>query len=233
MEAKPTYFKQLILPLLIIILLLAAINLVSAQFFQRQIYSFDQKIDQSTNRLNTAAELDTLAQQIKYYDEVLTQSARNYTFTQQEGWKNRYSRIEPLLDTAIKRAIHRGTDLDVGIFSQIDEANVALVALELQAIEWVEKGQTGQALELLNSEDYTAYKQVYSQGLEEYAQVKRRENERAFDHLIETLRQQTLDLEKAASTFALRTSVFSSLFIVLAVLVFFFYRQKLKRKKSH
>ena len=41
-------------------------------------------------------------QLMRYYEEVLTQSARNYAFTQDKKWEQRYITIEPESDKIIK-----------------------------------------------------------------------------------------------------------------------------------
>jgi signal transduction histidine kinase len=122
----------------------------------------------SIELLNEAAYLDGLARLIHYYDEVLTQSARNYAFTQDKTWEERYQSTEPELDRVIKDAIAKGDETDVQFFSSVDKANIALVEMEYQAIELTNAGQPEQAIEILESEQYFEQKRIYDQALRDY-----------------------------------------------------------------
>ena len=46
-------------------------------------------------QVNEASHLDSISQLIRYDDEVLTQSARNYAFTGDAKWKTRYEEYVP------------------------------------------------------------------------------------------------------------------------------------------
>ncbi len=71
--------------------------------------------------------LDELADQIQYYDEVLTQSARNYAFTGDRKWRDRYTDTEPKLELVINEAIDEGNEEEKALFSSIDASNVYLI----------------------------------------------------------------------------------------------------------
>lgn len=62
----------------------------------------NKDIPESIRSTHETSHLDSLAQFIRYYDEVLTQSARNYVFTQDKQWERRYKDTEPKLDMIIK-----------------------------------------------------------------------------------------------------------------------------------
>ncbi|MCX6773051.1 MAG: hypothetical protein NTV88_04770, partial [Candidatus Micrarchaeota archaeon] len=81
-------------------------------------------------QLIDASHLNGLAQTIRYYDEVLTQSARNYAFTGDKKWKDRYETAVPELDKAIQAAKAEGDEQDEQFFSSVDSANIALVGME-------------------------------------------------------------------------------------------------------
>lgn len=120
--------------------------------------------------LKDASRLNSLAQMIRYYDEVLTQSARNYAFTADRKWKDRYLLAEPELDKDIKQAIAGGDSEDAKYFSSVDKANIALVAMEHQSIDLVGQGQASEAIKILESEEYWRQKAVYEQGLKNYVE---------------------------------------------------------------
>jgi len=112
--------------------------------------------------------MDDYAQLIQYYDEVLTQSARNYAFTQDKKWEERYREAEPKLIEVLDKAIDAGGDLEKEFVSQIDEANMVLVAMEYAAIDLVNAGKTSEAIDILESQEYWDYKNFYLDGLNDY-----------------------------------------------------------------
>jgi len=203
-------------------MLTAGQYLVLNRIFEGKITYLTNEIDKGLDKLAIARDLDTVAQKIKYYDEVLTQSARNYVFTQKESWKNRYTATEPLLDADISKAIDSGSDFDMGIFSQIDEANLALVDLELNSIELVDEKKISEALAILEGSQYKDYKHLYSQGLNHYLEVKSQENTRAFNKLEKTMGQEINKLGDLVFNIVLFQSIFLGIFTALVALIVFF-----------
>lgn len=119
-------------------------------------------------RLDTTSDLNSIAQFIRYYDEVLTQSARNYAFTGDMKWRNRYTAAAPELDKLIKQAISLGDTEDKKIFSSIDTSNLALVTMEEKSLNFVDKGQKQAAIDILEGAEYAKQKVIYQQGLVQY-----------------------------------------------------------------
>lgn len=157
--------------LIIIVAFLSILCTTPAVILYYRSLSFDKnfsQISQTINSFTNASELNSLSQFIRYYDEVLTQSARNYAFTGDVFWKNRYNNAVPELDSKIKEAIDRGTPEDKTIFKSIDAANQALIIMEIKSIDLVDKNQKTQAQKILNSEDYSQQKTIYQNGLEKY-----------------------------------------------------------------
>jgi len=127
-----------------------------------------REIPAAAAELEHASHLFNEAQLIRYYDEVLTQSARNFAFTQEEKWADRYGDMEPLLDQSIKRAIGVGDETDRQFFAQVDSANLALVEMEYRAISLVDQGRASEAVSILESDEYWAQKQFYWNGLKSF-----------------------------------------------------------------
>ncbi len=126
------------------------------------------KIPAIVNHIVETSHQDSTSQFIRYYDEVLTQSARNYAFTQDKKWELRYRQVEPKLDRMIKRAIEEGGETDKEFFSGVDKANLALVQMEYKAIELVNSNRPWEAVEILESSEYWEHKDSYEQGLRNY-----------------------------------------------------------------
>ncbi len=133
----------------------------------------DQALPQAVARVARDSELDALSEQIRLYDEILTQSARNYAFTQDVKWKSRYLDAEPVLDRHIKDAEARGGSEDSAFFHKIDEANRVLVLMEYRAIEAVDDGRPSDAQTILESDEYWHHKALYKDGLDHYSERKR------------------------------------------------------------
>ncbi|HXG74589.1 MAG TPA: ATP-binding protein [Candidatus Nitrosotenuis sp.] len=107
-------------------------------------------------------------QLMRYYDEVLTQSARNYAFTADRKWETRYKAIEPLSDKLLKDAILHADDSVKQFFITMDNANAKLVKMEYRAIELVNEGKPDEAVALLESQEYSKEKKILAEGLENF-----------------------------------------------------------------
>jgi PAS domain S-box-containing protein len=129
-------------------------------------------IPQSINEIKKTSKLDSLSQFIRYYDEVLTQSARNYAFTGDKKWEDRYKTVEPQLDTIIKEAISEGDAKDKECFASVDSANQALVKLEYKALSLTDSGNNKDAISILESKEYWDLKNVYQKGIMDYVSMR-------------------------------------------------------------
>jgi len=125
---------------------------------------------ESVRGLETASRLRELALLIDYYDEVLTQSARNYVFTQDKKWERRYRESEPKLIATLEEALEKGDRIDIEFLERIDKANLKLVEMEYRSIELVNNGHTQQAVDILESSQYWQQKKIYNQSLKAYVQ---------------------------------------------------------------
>ena len=162
---------------------LVVLSSLIAQFqFAQVTKELREELPESIEELSLNSRLDNLAKLIKYYDEVLTQSARNYAFTGDVWWKQRYHSVEPELDKAIKEAITNGDEIDVNIFNTIDRANLALVEMEIDSIKHVDVGNYEEAKSILEDNFYWQQKRIYEQGLRDYFEKRGL----AYDRSLET-----------------------------------------------
>jgi polar amino acid transport system substrate-binding protein len=132
--------------------------------------SIHESDTESIRSLEKASRLRELALLIDYYDEVLTQSARNYAFTQDKKWEKRYRESEPKLIATLEEALANGDRTDKEFLESIDKANLKLVEMEYRSIELVNSGQTQQAVDILESSQYWQQKKIYNQSLKAYVQ---------------------------------------------------------------
>jgi hypothetical protein len=82
--------RKLFAGLMAVILMGSAFSYVSLSQAAAPADATHESDTESIRDLETAARLRELALLIDYYDEVLTQSARNYTFTKDKKWERRY-----------------------------------------------------------------------------------------------------------------------------------------------
>ena len=118
--------KLLTLFSIVIIIFLALFSLSLIQLRQVDV-AIDTEIPTSLKEHKSAKKIAEFADSIRYYDEVLTQSARNYAFTQDKYWEERYLAAEPKLDYVIKETIKIGNEQTKKAFEAVDATNVALV----------------------------------------------------------------------------------------------------------
>ncbi len=116
--------------------------------------------------------LEQLRGTIIQLDEVLTMSVRMAAATGDLAWEDRYRRFEPQLDAAISEALRTASQANGSDTTRDTEAaNIKLVAMENSAFELVRQGRVEEANTLLFSEEYETQKQVYADGMEQFASV--------------------------------------------------------------
>ena len=160
--------SKLIIVFLIVVASIGTVGFVSISQLSEVNNSLKKDLPLGIDEIEKTSKLNGLSQFIRYYDEVLTQSARNYAFTQDKKWEDRYKQVEPELDKIIKEAIVEGDDKDKTFFSSVDTANLALVKLEYQSLGLVDQGHPTDAIKILESKEYWDLKGVYEQGLRDY-----------------------------------------------------------------
>lgn len=104
---------------------------------------------------------------MRYYEEVLAQSARNYAFTGDEKWEQRYRMLHPESDKLLKKAIETADKKDKEFFLAMDKANLDLVEMETKALELVNNDQASEAIKLLESDEYERRRKILRDGLTE------------------------------------------------------------------
>ncbi len=178
---------------------------------------------EAIERTRQAYRLDRIAQRIRYYDEALTQSARNYVFTSEDKWLQRYRDAKTELDDTIAEAMTFGEPVDSDIFYSVYSANNVLLKMEQRAIELTQLGRTEQALEILDSPEYAAQKQLYAASLAKYSATRTLAYNRAVEDsnsvLIGALASLREHTRTSATLVALMTA--TAFAVVLAASYFF------------
>ena len=170
------------------ILLMAALGIVSLWQLYKVAHPLRKDIPEAVAAAVRLQHLNSLSQLIRYYDEVLTQSARNFAFTRNPHWQQRYGDVEPKLDAAIKEVLRDGDQRDRELFTSIDQANLSLVEMEHRSMQLVQTGRAAEAVALLDSQGYWDQKAIYQMGLTDYAQRSAHESGDALDVSAERIR---------------------------------------------
>ncbi|HKC78740.1 MAG TPA: HAMP domain-containing sensor histidine kinase [Nitrosopumilaceae archaeon] len=110
-------------------------------------------------------------QLMRYYEEVLAQAARNYAFTGDKKWEQRYQILKPKSDRLLKNAIKTADKKYREFFLAMDKANLDLVEMETKALELVNNGQANEAVKLLESDEYERRRKILRDGLTEQVEA--------------------------------------------------------------
>ena len=196
------------------VVMVAFVGAVSLFQLCRIARPLNEDLPQGIGQISRTSHLDGLAQFIRYYDEVLTQSARNYAFTKEKKWEQRYRDVEPKLDQMIRQAIVKGDNEDVLFFSTVDKANLVLVEMECRSIELVDNGQAQEAVKILESDEYWRQKEIYAKGLVDYVHRRGAKYDDALEISTQTMQSLTSRTQKVISVYRL-----SILISVVAALI--------------
>ncbi|WP_373541803.1 methyl-accepting chemotaxis protein [Chamaesiphon sp.] len=125
------------------------------------------------------ANLQDLSSRVIYLDEVLTMSANMLASSGQPMWEKRYNDNVPELEKVTAKLFQDIPPSVRGAYRQIDDANKQLIAMEERAFKLVKAKNFAGATAILQSEQYSQQKQIYSQGVQTViASIKTATNDR-------------------------------------------------------
>jgi signal transduction histidine kinase len=174
-------------------------------------------IPESVESIRKTTYLDGLAQFVRYYDEVLTQSARNYAFTRDEKWQRRYREIEPELESAISKAIEQGKQQDSEFFSTVNKVRHTIAEIESKAIELVNRRQPDEAVRMLESRGYWEQKTVFENELDDYISRRGIQYDQAVSSSSKAIDLATKRAQKLIKTSERLVLIFGVIAVVLSV----------------
>jgi signal transduction histidine kinase/DNA-binding response OmpR family regulator len=112
--------------------------------------------------------LQELSGSITSLGEALTMSALMRVATGDPQWEERYQRLWPQLDTAIREAMALAPETYFTYAAaEMNAAYVKLVGMETRAFNLVRQGRQEAAIALLSSEAHKEQKQLYTEGIEQ------------------------------------------------------------------
>lgn len=215
--------KKIAIYFAVIILIASALGVFSV-FNSQKIDNFLTVIlPQAILQVQKTSRSAVTAQLIRYDDEVLTQSARNYALTGDKAWKDRYFIYVPKLDLRIKQAVEGVDNQDHAyIFESISDANNQLLAMEEKSIAYVDAGKLREAVAILESKEYSDQKTIYSAGLEKYIAHEGVNADSANAVSVKILEDAQTSLRDASQRQYLFTISFMALFIIVLMFLFYF-----------
>ncbi|MFO8052564.1 MAG: ATP-binding protein [Candidatus Omnitrophota bacterium] len=211
--------RNILVWFLLFALVIIAVNLLSLYQLHRIDQPISKELPKDVQDLEEMTRIEYLAHLIRYYDEVLTQSARNYAFTADKKWKERYESIESKLEQTIREAVAKGDEIDQELFKAINKANKTLVGLERQALELVEGNNQEKAVSILESKKYQENKDQYQTALDSYRKRREREQQKALSTSSEDLTK-TINILNRITTQGFYLFA-ASLFLIFLVLFLF------------
>jgi PAS domain S-box-containing protein len=216
---KQRLSRNILIWFLLFAIVIIASNLLSLYQLQRIDKPINTKLPKDVQDLKETARIDNLVYLIRYYDEVLTQSARNYVFTGAKKWRQRYERVEPRLDQVIKEAIAKGDKADKESFKLINNANKTLISLEQRALKFAERNNQEKAISILESKEYQRNKARYQAGFDNYRKHREGKYQKALAASSKDLTK-TINLLNRITTQSFYFLLVSSFFIFLVLLLF-------------
>ena len=124
--------------------------------------------DLLSGSINQELQIATNIGEIERLDEVLTMSARMYTASEDEAYRQRYEINSEKLDAIIADSFKLLDDHEASNFlNKTDAANQSLIKIERQAMDLCKQGKCKQGYDLLHQVEYVAYKAAYKEGLDQ------------------------------------------------------------------
>ncbi|KPA17189.1 multi-sensor hybrid histidine kinase [Candidatus Magnetomorum sp. HK-1] len=160
---------KLIIGFLSISLLFSMLSIWSIFQLHKIARPLEKEIPLSIEQLYKSTETDRLANDIRYYGELQTQSTRNYVFTHDIKWKQRYYAFSPHLERSINQAISKNSHEIKSIFKQILDATIEIGIMEKAAINDVNNKKYNKANEFINNKSYWDEKRNFEKGIQSYS----------------------------------------------------------------
>lgn len=170
---------KLILGFIFIAALTGFVSILVFQEFNKLHTPLAEGIPQALKEIEQTSSLDSLIQKMLYYDQILTDSVRNYVRTGNRKWKYRYQDSEPQLDKTLKEAVAITEGDEKTIFEELQKAKTLYDDSEFQAIEAMDEGGLSRAQELLNGVVYWQLKERFKENLKSYETLRAKKRSEA------------------------------------------------------
>lgn len=220
--------RKLLLGFLIIIAITAPNGMIGFLKVDDSLSHLKTNTKSTIDDLKTTSHLNSLAVLMLYYDELLTQAARNYAFTSDEKWSELYFDTEPKLDKVIQEALTVDSQKEKSPFNSINQANMLLVDYEHRAFDLVKEGKQSEAISLLDSVGYWDAKNLYRLALDDYSKV----SDMTIDHMdVSTTKidQSITDVENLLTETQMLLFIGVPTLLVVSILLSYFISRSISR----
>lgn len=141
------------------------------------VYSYNIQDDLLVNSEHSQI-IGTRAENIRFFDEVLTSSTLLAASTGNAQCEQRYRLYEPKLDSAINELLRVDSLHAINqTLKMTDSANVQLKALEHRVFELIHLGKRNEAYEIITGSEYARQKAIYSEGLSSFIKLHKLETD--------------------------------------------------------
>ncbi len=114
----------------------------------------NNEVATSIEQFHHNSEANELVDHIKYVEEILVQSARNFAFTRNKEWEQRYFAFLPDINASIQSLIDKSKAAETEMLYPIQSARASLAKSEIMAIKLVNQGDIEGAVATLEALPY-------------------------------------------------------------------------------
>ncbi|MFH1761625.1 MAG: PAS domain S-box protein [bacterium] len=163
--------------------------------------------------------MDRSAVFLHYYDEILEQSTRNYVFTQNMQWKQRYYAYKYELEYIRDQILETGAEAAGNIFLKAAAVSKNIVAIQDSAINMVDKGKVIKAVKLIESNEYISQRHHYKKELKKYFHLHGIHFEQAIEVSAVTVKIAAKQAKEIINKTIRQTVMLFALLIIISILI--------------
>ncbi len=205
---------KLISAMLFLVLIIVVMGYVLTLQVKKTSLLLNERLHQNISSINQNLQLKDFSKYFLYYDEKLTQSARNYIHTQEFQWKDKYYDAKKYLDQHLLAAKTQGNTDDNLLLENIFQINSSLRTIEKQILDFIDSGQKEKALNLLNSDNYQSLKKSYTENFSAFEkQISKKLSDTVYSY------QQQMGEHKRHTQEVIKSSEYTVIIISLISLV--------------
>jgi PAS domain S-box-containing protein len=128
----------------------------------------EKNVPLSIKQLYSNQEIERTMARIRYLDEALTQSIRNYILTGNVQWKQRYNVFKPEMDNALRQVTGISGDDLKPLFKRIEAVENSRAKVERRAMALVDNNRQRKAMTLLESTEYWEKQSSVESGVQDF-----------------------------------------------------------------
>lgn len=221
--------KKILIGFLIIIAISILNGIIGFLKVEDTLAGIDSHAKSSIEDVKMMSNLDNSATLMRYYDEVLTQAARNYAFTSDQKWLDVYSQTHPKLLAVINEACSSSPKNEKILFDKIAKINITLENLEAKSLELAKQRKSVEAIALLDSDDYQNAKNAYSETLLQYSEQSEKDFDRADDMSTQEINRLLAEIKDLSSEIQILLYVRIPILLAIAVVLSYFISRSISK----